>query len=311
MVTNHRLPRRVFLGRTVAGLAAVGTGAVLLGCDSLGIMTRSAAAAPAQVPETSTTPTPTPATPRPVPAEARFERALQPGTPWETMAQIWHSGRQGSTVLVLGGVHGNEPSGWLAAEELLSWEPTFGSLLVVPRANVLSTRVMVRTLPELGDLNRSYPGNPDGMPMERMAASIIDLAREFQADVLLDMHESWVFFVERTQNGTAFLGQTISSGQGPGDGQLAQDIAARVNAGITVQRDLMQTRNSNTIGQGQPSATPNPNQGRSTSSLGIGRYVPGLTPLLVEMGQVDQPVARRTELHLMVAHATLNRQGIL
>ncbi len=305
---SQGVSRRSFLRRAVVGAAAAGASAGLLGCGGLSPLQRSALAAPAQLAPAVPAPTPTP---RPVPAAGRSERVLQPGEAWETLMQVRHSGRQGSTVLVLGGVHGNEPGGWLAAEELLSCEPAFGSLIVVPRANILPTRAMERTFPYLGDLNRLYPGNPDGMPMARMAASIIDVAREFNADVLLDMHESWAFFVERLQSGTAFLGQTITSGQGPSDGRIAQEIAAKVNAQIGVRRDLMQTRNSTAVGGGPGQPTPNPNQGRSTSSLGVGRYVPGLTPLLVEMGQLDQPVSRRIELHLMVVQAALELQGIL
>ena len=318
MVTNRPIPavsRRVFLRRAAVGLAAASASAGLLGCSGLNSLSRTASAAPAQLaPEqTATAAVATPApTPRPVPPEGRWERVLQPGERSETLLQVRHSGRQGPTVMILGGVHGNEPGGWLAAEELLSWEPAFGSRIVMPRANTIPTRAMVRTYPELGDLNRLYPGDPNGLPMERIAADIIDVAREFNVKVLLDMHESWAFYVERSQNGTAFLGQTISSGQGPGDGFIAQAIAERANAQITVRRDLMQTRNSNAIGGGpDPTPTPNPNQGRSTSSLGIGRYVPGLTPILCEMGQIDQTVARRIELHLLVAQSTLELQGVL
>jgi predicted deacylase len=55
---------------------------------------------------------------------------------------------------VLGGVHGNEPRGWAAAEQIPDWIPDRGLLVVVPSANVLAIEAGERTLKELGDLNR-------------------------------------------------------------------------------------------------------------------------------------------------------------
>ncbi|MEJ5222783.1 MAG: hypothetical protein WHT63_12340, partial [Tepidiforma sp.] len=52
-----------------------------------------------------------------------------------------------------------------------------------------------------------------------------------------------------------------------------------------------------------------PNRGRS--SLAAGGHVPGLTPILVEMGQLDQPLERRVELHRLAARSALELLGIL
>jgi hypothetical protein len=221
--------------------------------------------------------------------------------------------------MLLGGVHGNEPGGWLAGDELTAWQPSRGSLLVLPRANVLAIRALERTFPELGDLNRLYPGNPDGAPMARMAEAIVALARAHQVDLLIDMHESWAFYGERSQNGTAYLGQTITSGAGPASARLAESLARAVNERIPTPRDRLFYRDftsfatNSTPGEPQPA---NPNDGpwnpnRGGSSLALGRHVPGLTPLLVEMGQDRQELARRIELHLLVARAALELHGMV
>jgi hypothetical protein len=39
--------------------------------------------------------------------------------------------------------------------------------------------------------------------------------------------------------------------------------------------------------------------------------VPGLTPVLIEMGQQRQPESRRAELHQLFVRATLERWGML
>ena len=294
-------------------IAAGGVAAALVGCSTAAKgapLPASAERTAAATLPVAVAPTPTP---RPVPAEGRFERPMLPGTPWETPLYLNHSGRAGSTVLVLGGVHGNEPGGWLAAEEVAGWMPTFGSLLVIPRANLLATRMLERTTTELGDLNRLYPGGPDdSLPMARMAHAILEVAREFGADILLDMHESWAFYAERAQNGTAFLGQTIGAGRGPDSGTIARTLADRANAQIGRERDLFWTRDQLPLpGQAVPSPTAPRPAGISRSSLAAGEYVEGMTPILVEMGQMDQSVARRVELHLLVARVLLESRGMI
>ena len=145
-------------------------------------------------------PTPMP-TPRPVPSAGRIERLLLEDTQWATPAVITHSGVEGPRVMILGGVHGNEPGGWLAAEAIADWDVERGSLVVVPRANMIATEIFERTTEELGDLNRLYPGSTaeEALPMSHMAAQISALAREFEVERLLDLHESWAFFRERSQ----------------------------------------------------------------------------------------------------------------
>lgn len=311
----RRPSRRQFLHLTgVAGL-----GALLAACQHAGsaaVTAPAGAAAPDGASEASTplpsTPVATPA-PRPVPPEGVFERALLPGTPWETPLVVAHSGRRGSAVMFLGGVHGNEPGGWLAAAEVSTWRPKTGSLLVIPRANIVATRAMERTFPDLGDLNRLYPGSPAGtLPMERMAAAIVEVATEFGVDLLIDMHESWGFFAERTQNGTAFLGQTVTSSSGPESETIVPALLTIANPRIGPGRDRLVTRDQFPLPGPNPTTTPlsNATLGRGSSSLALGRFVPGLTPVLVEIGQQDQPEYRRVALHLEVARAALELRGL-
>src|SRR5687768_9744443 len=107
-------------------------------------------------------PTPT-STPEPpfVVAPGEERRMLMAGTPYETPLYIYGSGQPGEVLTVLGGVHGNEPGGWLAADEIVSaLRPATGALLVIPRANRVATNLFERTTDAMGDLNRSYPGDP-------------------------------------------------------------------------------------------------------------------------------------------------------
>ncbi len=260
-------------------------------------------------------PAATPSGPPPPLPPGREQRLLMPSTPWQTPLVATHSGREGARVLVLGGVHGNEPGGWLAAESVAEWEPSAGSLLVIPRANVVATRAFERTFPDLGDLNRLYPGAEDGaLPMARMAASIIRVVREFEVDLVLDMHESWGFYLERGANtGTAFIGQTVTRGDGPLPEAFVRDAVSAVNTLITPREELTFRGR---LPQPAPGATPSPGfggqpGGRSTSSLSIGTHVPGVTAILVEMGQIEQAESRRRDLHMLLAREILTRHGVL
>jgi hypothetical protein len=268
--------------------------------------------APTPIPELSAPtvaaqPTPAPAPPLPTGNE---ERMLMAGTPWQTRLSIRHSGVAGPTAMILGGVHGNEPGGWTAAEIVAGWVPLRGSLLVVPRANIRAIPDFVRTTDEMGDLNRLYPGNPAStLAMERMAAAIVATAQEFNVDLLLDMHESWAFYQEYLGRGAAALGQTITTGVGPRQADFGQQLAAAVNPQMSA-REQMIVRDGNTFRR-PDDGTPPAQQGRGRSSLAIGGYVDGLTPVLVEMGQENQPVNRRVDLHLITAKATLQIVGVL
>jgi hypothetical protein len=212
--------------------------------------------------------------------------------------------------MVLGGVHGNEPGGWLAADEVATWAPAAGTLIVVPRANVQAIAGFVRTTDELGDLNRLYPGDPAStLPMERMTATILATAREFEAKLLLDMHESWAFYADYPGTGTGALGQTITTGAGPLYPAFGQEMASRVNPVIS-EHEQMLVRDGQQFRR--PDVTPTAGQAnRGRSSLSAGGHADGLTPVLVEMGQQDQPVARRVELHLLVARAALDMLHML
>jgi len=226
---------------------------------------------------------------------------------------IRHSGVRGPATMILGGVHGNEPGGWLAGDEVARWEPTTGSLIVVPRANVQALNAFVRTFETIGDLNRLYPGRGDSpLLMEQMAWSFLETCREFDVSLLLDMHESWAFYAEYPPNsGTGALGQTITAGPGPMSADFAQRMAAIANPQVT-QREQFIVRDGNRFGR--QDATPAPGQTaptRGRSSLSAGGHVNGLTPVLVEMGQTDQPLDRRIELHLITARAALSLQGQL
>jgi hypothetical protein len=306
------------------GLGILPFGVILAACDGGGTKFEAAGEALERAGDQAIAAAEPTSPPEPfVVAAGEARRVLMVDTPQETPLYIYGTGRPGPVLMALGGVHGNEPGGWQAAERVVeAVRPENGALLVVPRANKLAVNLFERTTPELGDLNRLYPGDPNGLPMERMAFQIVETLREFHATVLVDMHESWAFYKDRPQNGTAFLGQTVATRSGDAGMELARAVVDAVNTRIHASHEELFFRefsgNRPPSDQGQPfdmfGVPPAPSGGNSgggggRSSLGLPQHIPGLTALLVEMGQ-QQLLERRVALHLDVLGEVMRRVGM-
>lgn len=113
--------------------------------------------------------------------------AVMEGTERETPVYELDSGADGPTVMVFGGVHGNEVSGYRAAEEVAGWTVDRGTLVVVPWANVVAIDAHERRGPD-GDLNRQFP--PEGEPTTDLARALWDAVTEYDPDVVFDLHRS-------------------------------------------------------------------------------------------------------------------------
>ncbi|WP_200911803.1 N(2)-acetyl-L-2,4-diaminobutanoate deacetylase DoeB [Mesorhizobium sp. 1M-11] len=97
----------------------------------------------------------------------------------------------GPTALLTGGNHGDEYEGPLALYELartLDPKAVSGTVIIVPAMNYPAFRAGTRTSPvDKGNMNRSFPGRPDGTVTEKIADYF---QRELlpRADVVFDFH---------------------------------------------------------------------------------------------------------------------------
>ncbi|MBY5982838.1 N(2)-acetyl-L-2,4-diaminobutanoate deacetylase DoeB [Halomonas sp. DP5Y7-2] len=98
---------------------------------------------------------------------------------------------EGPTALLTGGNHGDEYEGITALQKLsvsLKPEEVQGRVIIVPMMNTPAAQVGRRTSPmDGGNLNRSFPGDPDGSVTEKIADYF---TREMvpMADIVLDLH---------------------------------------------------------------------------------------------------------------------------
>lgn len=94
----------------------------------------------------------------------------------------------GPRVLIISGVHGCELSGVFILNKLLEkLEIQAGELHIIPVSNPMAFSLKQRENPtDNKDLNRVFPGNPNGNLSERIAAEIFKFAREM--DLVIDLH---------------------------------------------------------------------------------------------------------------------------
>ncbi len=121
------------------------------------------------------------------------------GTDQETEYLTQTASKPGPCVVVVGGVHGNEPAGAEAARAISEWVIKRGKLIVVPEANVLALAANQRYTPgtsnRLRDLNRNFPRRGDEPDEVRgdLAAAHWELVRQLEPDWVVDLHEGFDF----------------------------------------------------------------------------------------------------------------------
>jgi len=97
----------------------------------------------------------------------------------------------GPTALLTGGNHGDEYEGPIALQDLavtLTFEDINGRVIIVPAFNFPAFKAAKRTSPiDNGNMNRAFPGRPDGTPTEKIAdyfqRTLLPLA-----DIAVDFH---------------------------------------------------------------------------------------------------------------------------
>jgi N-alpha-acetyl-L-2,4-diaminobutyrate deacetylase len=97
---------------------------------------------------------------------------------------------EGPTALVLGGVHGDEPEGQVAALNLardLLPEHVNGRVIVIPCVSMDASFAYTRLWPSGANMNRSFPGSPSG-PADEQLAHFLSTVLFPRSDLVIDMH---------------------------------------------------------------------------------------------------------------------------
>ncbi len=218
----------------------------------------------------------------------RIEYTLLVGTEEElTVYQI--TGRDpGSSVYIVGGIHGDEPAGWYAAYLLRQANISAGTVYIISPANRYGAEHDRRTTRSDRDLNRHFPGDSEGTDADVIAAAIFGDIGEKSPDLVLDLHEA-----HYREGGTVdALGNSIIVSDMTEIGNLVLDILTESERGDIFSSPL-------TLYGSPPEGSIN----REVSErLGI----PVIT---VETLRTD-PIAVRVKNHLQLAEFILKRYGM-
>jgi len=97
---------------------------------------------------------------------------------------------KGKTIMIIGGIQGDEPGGFLTADSYIDLSLERGNLIVVPRANLLSILLQKRSINV--DMNRKF-GDNDAKEYE---GKIVKILKELiaESDCLLNLHDGSGFF---------------------------------------------------------------------------------------------------------------------
>jgi hypothetical protein len=139
----------------------------------------------------------------PVAAADRSSYRIMSGTEYETDVYVYDSGWSGPTTMVVGGLHGDEKSGYLAGDEIATWSVTNGRLVVIPRSNVVAIAADSRYVDGI-DLNRAFPPL-GGDCIHPLAEAIWAEVEKYDPDWVFDLHSSRGIY----QSGDGGVGQAM------------------------------------------------------------------------------------------------------
>ncbi len=106
-----------------------------------------------------------------------------------TAVQI-DSGIDGPYLYIAAGVHGDEIAGQRAASILLNRMPPAGKVRIVSPVNRYGAEHYLRKSESGRDINRNFPGSPDGNDAEKIAAAVFGDIAAVKPDFVLDLHEA-------------------------------------------------------------------------------------------------------------------------
>lgn len=138
--------------------------------------------------------------------EDRVERIAK-GTPYETEIMFKQGFKPGGTSLVLGGIHGDEPSGYIIAHKLADSKMIQGKMIVIPEVNKQAVKRRRRKY-ERTDFNRTFLSTKPEENKHPIAKEVVNVIKKYKPDVLLNLHENMkcggyaIFYDSKRMDGT-------------------------------------------------------------------------------------------------------------
>lgn len=229
----------------------------------------------------------------------QLQGTLGQGEIWETPWYVVEGAEPGPTVLVTGGVHGNEPAGAAAAEQIRHWPVQRGKLIVVPRVNRLGLEADTRWFPPdrnkktRRDLNRNFPTRSTSEPGGRLAQQVWQFVNQHQPEVVIDLHEGFDFH----QSNPKSVGSSIIFSKSESRTRLGRRMLDSVNETVRKGTPPFELLSGSGAAQGSLVRA-------CTEQLGADAFI-------LETTTKGQPVSLRTRQHrVMVSRLLLDLKVI-
>ena len=117
---------------------------------------------------------------------------LYTSTDIENEVTVLQGEEEGPTIYIVAGVHGDEIAGWMTGNLVKKIGIRAGTVHILSPANRWGAEAdpRVRYVTEQEDLNRSFPGDPEGNMAQRVADSIYQDIQRVDPVFLFDLHEA-------------------------------------------------------------------------------------------------------------------------
>lgn len=131
--------------------------------------------------------------------------SLLSGSYFENEVTVIHGAKDGPSVYIVAGVHGDEEAAWRVGNLLKKISIESGTLYILSPANRWGAADTPRTRYLDGkDLNRVFPGNPGGSNAQKVANAIFTDIQDKKPDFVFDLHEATVI-----EPGRDYLGSSL------------------------------------------------------------------------------------------------------
>ena len=218
------------------------------------------------------------------------------------------STQTGPTLLVIGGIQGDEPGGFNAAALLTTrYRIERGNLWVVPNLNFSS--IIKRSRGLYGDMNRKFSELPKSDPEYHQVVRIKKIINNPQVDLILNLHDGSGFYAPEyhdQQRNPQRWGQSCIIDQSDLPGvrfgnleQMARTTIERVNSQTLQERHLFQLKNTYT-------RWTNTDMRQSLSFYAVNQNKPAFG---IEASK-SFPTHIRTYYHLLAMEAFMDQVGI-
>ncbi len=179
----------------------------------------------------------------PSPAFSKKEHLIYfPNTAYELNIYKIYGKLPGKTLMLIGGIQGNEPGGFLSADLYADMSLEKGNLIVVPRANFYS--IILNKRGPHGDMNRKFTHEDTSYSMEDKIVTILKKLIS-ESDYLLNLHDGTGYYypeyINKWRNPMRFGQSIIADSEEyrvPGTnrviklGDLARQVVNEVNPHI-------------------------------------------------------------------------------